>query len=47
MSKSKQVTGENLWPNEEHAIKQYETGKDKPKRFHTAEELIQDLHKEK
>ncbi len=45
MSKAKQVTDENLWPNEENAIDQYESGKDKPKSFKTPEELIADLHK--
>ena len=47
MSKAKQVAGDNLWPNEEDAIEQYESGKDKPKSFKTPEELIADLHKSK
>jgi|CryGeyDrversion2_4_1046615.scaffolds.fasta_scaffold64134_1 hypothetical protein len=47
MSKAKQVTNDNLWPNEEYAIEQYESGKDKPKMFKTPEELIADLHKTK
>jgi len=45
MSKTKNVTDDRLWPNEEYAIEQYESGKDRPKLFETAEELIADLHK--
>lgn len=39
------VADDRLWPNEEYAIEQYESGKDKPKRFETPEDLIDDLHK--
>ncbi len=39
------ASDEDLWPDEEYAIEQYESGKDKPKMFNTPEELIEDLHK--
>lgn len=38
------MADDRLWPNEEYAIEQYESGKDKPKRFKTPEDLIKDLH---
>lgn len=47
MSKAKQMTNEHLWENEEYAIEQYESGKDRTKSFKTPEELIADLHKSK
>ncbi len=48
MSKAKQVTDENdLWPNEEYIVEQYESGADRPKSFKTPEELIADLHEHK
>ncbi len=31
---------EYLWPNEEYAIEQFESGKDKPKFFKTVEEPV-------
>lgn len=45
MSETKQAETDVLWPNEEHAIEQYESGKDKPESFETPEVLIEDLHK--
>ena len=45
MSETKQASDDSLWPNEEDAIEQYESGKDRPKSFETAEALIKDLHR--
>ena len=45
MSETKQAETDVLWPNEEYAIEQYESGKDKPESFETPEALIEDLHK--
>lgn len=45
MSETKQAETDGLWPNEEYAIEQYESGKDKPEPFETPEALIEDLHK--
>jgi len=36
---------DRLWPNEEYAIGQYESGRDEPRRFENPEDLIKDLHK--
>ena len=35
---------DRLWPNEEYAIGQYESGRDEPGGFETPEDLIKDLH---
>ena len=45
MSKTKQASDEELWPNEEDAIKQYESGKIKTKLFETPKALIEYLHR--
>ncbi len=45
MSETKQAATDSLWPNEEYAIEQYESGKDKPKSFETPEALIEDLRR--
>jgi len=45
MSKTKNAAYGGLWPNEEYAIEQCESGKDRPKFFKTAEDLIADLHR--
>jgi len=45
MSKTKNAADDGLWPNEEYAIEQYESGKDRPKFFKTAADLIADLHR--
>ena len=45
MRKAKRAAGGELWPNEEYAIEQYESGKDRPRRFKTPEALVEDLHK--
>ena len=44
MSETKQAPDDSLWPNEERAIEQYESGKDTTKLFETPEALIKDLH---
>ena len=45
MQKTKQAADGGLWPNEEYAIEQYESGRDEPKRFKTPEATVEDLHK--
>ena len=45
MSETKQASDDELWPNEEYAIEQYESGKDKTKLFETPEALIEYLHR--
>ena len=45
MSETKQASDDDLWPNEEYAIEQYESGKVKTKLFETPEALIEDLHR--
>jgi hypothetical protein len=40
----KQTDNDNLWPDEEKAIEQYESGNEKPKTYKTPQELIADLH---
>lgn len=45
MSETKQASDDSLWPNEEYAIEQYESGKDTTKLFETPEALIEDLHR--
>lgn len=45
MSETKQTASDRLWENEEYAIEQYESGKDKTKTFETADALIEDLHR--
>ena len=47
MSETRQASADSLWPNEEYAIEQYESGKDKPELFETPEALIDDLRKPK
>ena len=45
MSETKQAPADSLWPNEEYAIEQYESGKDKPKSFEAPKALPEDLHR--
>ena len=45
MSGTKQASGDELWPHEEDAIEQYESGKVKTKLFETPEALIEYLHR--
>lgn len=45
MSETKQAPDDEVWPNEEDAIEQYESGKDSTKIFETPEALIEDLRK--
>ena len=44
MSGTRRAADKDLWANEEYAIEQYESGKDRPKPFKTAADLIRDLH---
>lgn len=43
----KQTDDESLWPDEEKAIEQYESGNEKLKTYKTPQELIADLHNAK
>ena len=45
MAETRQASHDRLWPNEEHAIGRYESGRDKPESFETPEALIEDLHR--
>ena len=45
MSETKKTSADSLWPDEEYAIEQYESGKDKTKLFETPEALIEDLRR--
>ena len=45
MSEIKQTSDDEVWPNEEEAIEQYESGKDTTKIFETPEALIADLRR--